>query len=74
MIAAIVKDNVIINTIVLPETWNGTEKGEWQPPSGVEVVMLDDRSAAGIGHVRVNNEFMHVEDEVVRDETISASG
>lgn len=35
---ALIKDNVVLNVIVLPNDWTGEGALDWQPPAGVSVV------------------------------------
>lgn len=46
---ALIKDNLVLNVIVLPNDWTGEGALDWQPPGGVSVVNRegpDGRSAA----------------------------
>lgn len=38
MILALVRDGVVVNRIVVPDNWAGTEKGEWKAPEDCKVV------------------------------------
>ena len=51
--ASIVKNNKVINRIVLPDDWEGKE-GEWQPPEGTEVVFDEE---AKMGYEKIDGEW-----------------
>ncbi len=51
--AALVKDGVVINVIVLPDGWPNVENA-WKPPAGHEVIFSNE---AGPGDTYANGKF-----------------
>ena len=57
MQAAIIKDGVVINVVVLPDDWTNESK-DWSPPEGCTVELLKSGTGIGDSFDKANNTFI----------------
>jgi len=50
MNAALIKDNIVVNMILLPNDWTG-QPGQWQPDAGQQVILNPEKVGAKPGYI-----------------------
>jgi len=66
--AAVIKNDEVVNMIVLPDDWTGEGQNDWRPPDGCAVAVCDESKPReyGMGHKRIDATF-YPEDQVELD-------
>lgn len=62
--ASIIKNNKVINRIVLPDDWKN-KKGYWQPSNGEEVIFDDN---AKMNYEKIDGEWIDPDKEELNKE------
>ena len=58
--ASIIKDNKVINRIVLPDDWSKDDNKGWKAPQGCEVIFDDN---AKMNYEKVGGEWVNPDEE-----------